>query len=51
MKTLKIAIRIILILFLLFVINGLDCRMKVRHYQIDGAVVAAIGCSSTSMNI
>lgn len=35
MKTLKIAIRIILILFLLFVINGLDCRMKVRHYQIE----------------
>lgn len=35
MKTLKIAIRIILILFLLFIINGLDCRMKVRRYTIS----------------
>jgi len=35
MKTLKIAIRIILILFLLFIINGLDCRMKVVNYTIS----------------
>ncbi len=39
MKTLKIAIRIILILFLLFVINGLDCRMKVRQYTITSSKI------------
>lgn len=34
MKTLKIAIRILLVAFLVFLACGLDCRMKVRHYSI-----------------
>lgn len=39
MKTFKIAIRIILILFLLFVFSGLDCRMKVRRYTIASSKI------------
>ena len=35
MKTLRIIIRTILIIFILFLASGLDCRMKVRHYTIS----------------
>ena len=39
MKTLKIIIRLILVLFLLFIFNGLDCRLKVRKYTIGSAKI------------
>ena len=35
MKTLRLIIRIILLAFLVFLACGLDCRMKVRHYEIE----------------
>lgn len=35
MKTLRTIIRTILIIFILFLASGLDCRMKVRHYTIS----------------
>lgn len=32
-------IRIILLLFLVFVISGLDCRLKIRHYNIESGKI------------
>ena len=37
MKTLRITIRIILLAFLVFLACGLDCKMKVRHYEIESS--------------
>ena len=34
-------IRIILLLFLVFVLSGLDCRLKVRHYNIESGKISS----------
>lgn len=37
MKTLRTIIRIILLAFLIFVVSGLDCRIKVRKYTVTSS--------------